>query len=97
MTDATPCVAVPPTVTSAAVKSLTDSLNTTVKLIGLVLVGSAWPAAWLTVTLGPTLSNVTVLSVDVDAVFGVAKASCATPAASDAVTVPLEVTGIVTV
>ena len=96
VTDATPCVAVPPTVTSAAVKSLTDSLNTTVKLTGLVLVGSAWPAAWLTVTDGRTLSNVTELSVEVEAAFPAAPL-WATLAASEAVTVPLVVTGTVTV
>ena len=33
-------------------KPVTASLNTTVKLIGEALVGSAWPAAWLIVTVG---------------------------------------------
>ena len=44
--------AVPLRVTSPAAKPVTGSLKTTVKLIGLLLVGSAWPAAWLIVTLG---------------------------------------------
>ena len=44
--------AVPVSVTSPVAKSVTDSLKTTVKLIGLVPVGSAWPAAWLMVTVG---------------------------------------------
>ena len=64
----TTAVSVPPTVLPAklmslAAKPVTVSLKVTVKLIGLVLVGSAWPAAWLIVTLGATLSIVTVLSV----------------------------------
>ena len=37
--------AVPVSVTSAPVKPVTDSLNTTVRLIGCVLVGSIWPPA----------------------------------------------------
>ena len=54
---------VPPTVLPAklmslAVKPVTVSLKVTVKLIGLALVGSAWPAAWLIVTLGAVLSMV---------------------------------------
>ena len=36
---------VPLSVTSSLAKSLTGSLNTTVKLIGDALVGSAWPPA----------------------------------------------------
>ena len=53
----TAAVSVPPTVLPAklmslAAKPVTVSLKATVKLIGLVLVGSAWPAAWLIVTLG---------------------------------------------
>ena len=35
-----------------AVKPVTVSLKTTVKLIGEAEVGSAWPAAWLMVTVG---------------------------------------------
>ena len=57
VTLATPCVDVPPTVTSAPVKSLTDSLNTTEKVTGLTLVGSAWPTAWLIDTDGATRSS----------------------------------------
>ena len=36
--------AVPVRVTSPVAKSVTDSLKTTVKLMGPALVGSAWPA-----------------------------------------------------
>ena len=42
----------PAQLTSPVAKSVTVSLKVTVKLIGLALVGSAWPAAWLIVTLG---------------------------------------------
>ena len=42
--------AVPATSTSALVKLPTGFVNTTVKLIGCVDVGSLWPTAWLTVT-----------------------------------------------
>ena len=45
--------AVPDSVTSPVVKPVTLELNTTVKLIGEVAVGSAWPVAWLIVTDGP--------------------------------------------
>src|SRR4029077_12047453 len=48
--------AVPLSVTSPVAKPVTVSLKVTVKLIGLALVGSAWPAAWLIVTLGAVLS-----------------------------------------
>ena len=47
-----------PSVTSPVAKPVTVSLKVTVKLIGLALVGSAWPAAWLIVTLGAVLSMV---------------------------------------
>jgi hypothetical protein len=50
-----------------AVALATASLNTTVKLMGLALVGSACAAARLIVTVGATLSQVTVLSVEVEA------------------------------
>ena len=43
-------------VTSPVAKPVTDSLKTTVKLIGEALVGSAWPAAWLIVTVGAVVS-----------------------------------------
>src|SRR5947208_1528593 len=48
-----PNVALPPLVLMPAeVNPLTASLNTTVKLMGDALVGSACPAAWLMVTVG---------------------------------------------
>ena len=40
----------------AAAKPVTGSLKTTVKLIGDAFVGSAWPAAWLIVTVGAVVS-----------------------------------------
>src|SRR6476661_7066457 len=49
---------VPERLTSPVAKSATDSLNTTVKLIGLALVGSACVAAWLMVTVGGVASYV---------------------------------------
>ena len=52
----------PSDVTSAATKAATGSLKTAVKLIGTVFVGSAWPAAWLIVTLGFTVSTVNVFA-----------------------------------
>src|SRR5204862_6219264 len=70
--------AVPLRVTSPVAKPVTDSLKITVKLIGLLLVGSACPAAWLIVTVGGVASNVTVLSVLVEAVLPLVAASCAT-------------------
>src|SRR5256886_15928477 len=72
--------AVPPITTSLPVKPLTDSLKTAVKVMGAVLVGSACPAAWLIVTVGGVGSNVTVLSVLVEAVFPLPAASVAPPA-----------------
>ena len=59
----TVAVSVPPAVLRAKLmspvaKPVTVSLKVTVKLIGLALVGSAWPAAWLIVTLGAVLSMV---------------------------------------
>src|SRR5947207_3087177 len=48
--------AVPLMVTPAPVKPLTGLLNTAVKLIGELLVGSAWPAAWSIVTVGGVVS-----------------------------------------
>src|SRR5918992_1006073 len=83
--------AVPPIVTSVPAKPLTGSLKTTVKLIGEALVGSAWVAAWLIVTVGAVVSggvHVTVLSVLVDAVLVLFAASVASPAAIVAITVP---------
>ena len=73
---------------SLAVKPVTVSLKATVKLIGLVLVGSACPAAWLIVTLGATLSNATVLSVLVDARLRLPAASVAAPAGTLTTTLP---------
>ena len=62
-TGATAADRVPPAVLPAKLMSppvneagLTGSLNTTVNAIGPVFVGSGWPAAWLTVTVGATLS-----------------------------------------
>src|SRR2546422_7251799 len=57
-------------VTSVPVKPLTGSLNAAVKLIGDVLVGSAWLAAWLIVTVGGVMSldTVTVTGLDVHSV-----------------------------
>ena len=49
-------VAVPLTVTPAEVNPLTGALKTTVKLMGLALVGSAWLPAWSMVTEGPLVS-----------------------------------------
>src|SRR5438034_6009445 len=74
--------------TSLPVKPLTDSLKTAVKVMGAVLVGSACPAAWLIVTVGGVGSNVTVLSVLVEAVFPLPAASVAPPAGIVAITVP---------
>src|SRR5207302_1811386 len=56
--------ALPEIVTPASLKPLTGLLNTAVKLIGEALVGSAWPAAWLIVTVGG-LATVTVTGSDV--------------------------------
>src|SRR5947207_12948460 len=67
-------------VTPAPVKPLTGPLKTAVKLIGEALVGSAWPTAWLIVTVGGVASKLTLLSVLVEAVFRLPAASCATPA-----------------
>ena len=61
------------------------------KLIGEAEVGSAWPAAWLIVTVGAVVSGaakVTVLSVLVEAVLALPAASVAPPAAIVAMTVP---------
>src|SRR5437899_1555997 len=83
--------AVPLSVTPAPVKPLTGSLKTAVKLIGELFVGSAWPAAWLIVTEGGVVSGgvkLTLLSVLVEAVLVLPAASCATPAAMLAITVP---------
>src|SRR5438094_701983 len=59
--------AVPLMVTPALVKPLTGSLKTAVKLIGELLVGSAWPAAWSIVTVGgvvsPTVKLAALLAV----------------------------------
>ena len=49
--------AVPLKVTSPVAKPVTGSLKTTVKLIGLAFVGSAWPDAWLMVTVGGVVSG----------------------------------------
>src|SRR5436190_1832072 len=87
---AVPPVEVPPIVTSAAVNvaGLIASLKTTVKLIGQALVGSTCATAWSMVTVGTTLSNVTVLSVLVLAEFALVAGSWTTPAGMSAITVP---------
>ena len=51
---------------------MTASLNTTVKLIGLVPVGSGWAAAWLMVTVGGVLST-TIAPVRVNSALCPAK------------------------
>src|SRR5439155_24407312 len=76
--------AVPLIVTSVPVKPVTGSLNTAVKLIGEALVGSAWPAAWLIVTVGGVVSGgvlITLLSVLVVAVIRLPECSLAVCAA----------------
>ena len=50
--------AVPVIVTSLPMNPVTGSLKTAVKWIGELLVGSAWPAAWLIVTVGAAVSIV---------------------------------------
>src|SRR5439155_7236967 len=84
--DALP-IAVPPITTSLPVKPLTGSLKTAVKVMGAVLVGSACPAAWLIVTVGGVGSNVTVLSVLVEAVFPLRSAAVAPALQSGGITV----------
>ena len=66
-------------------------MKTTVKLIGDVPVGSAWPAAWLIVTSGGVTSQATVLSVLVEARFASVPPLTATAAGTLAMTVPLVV------
>ena len=51
-----PAAVLPAKLTSFAAKPVTGSLKVTVKLIGPALAGSAWPAAWSTVTAGAVLS-----------------------------------------
>ena len=48
---------------------MTGSLNTTRKRIGLPLLGSAWPEAWLIVTAGRRVSIVQVNEAGVGSVF----------------------------
>ncbi len=83
--------AVPPNVTSPVVNPVAASLNVTVKLIGLAFVGSTCAAAWLIVTVGATLSHVTVLSTEVEAALLLPARSVATLAATVAMTVPDDV------
>ena len=56
-------MAVPLRARSALLKSVTASLKTTWKFTGVLLAGSAWPAAWLIVTLGATMSITVVVAV----------------------------------
>ena len=53
--------AVPLTETSLLENPVIVSVNTTVKLIREALVGSAWAAAWLIVTVGAVLSTMKVV------------------------------------
>src|SRR5437870_2881715 len=80
--------AVPPFSTSSPVSPRTGSLTTARRSVGAVVVGSACPAAWLFVAVGGVGSNVTVLSVLVEAVFPLPAASVAPPAGIVAITVP---------
>src|SRR5439155_1650755 len=78
-------------VTPAPVKPLTGLLKTALKLVGALVVGLAWTAAWLSFTEGGVVSGgvkLTLLSVLVEAVFRLPAASCATPAEIEAITVP---------
>ena len=56
VTALTVAVAVPERVTSAMPKPVTCSLKTTLNRTTGLLVGSAWPAAWLIVTVGAVAS-----------------------------------------
>ena len=56
--------AAPERVTSLSVKPVTGLLNTAVKLMGLVLVGSACPVAWLMVTVGDVTSALGKMSYE---------------------------------
>src|SRR5687768_8378233 len=68
---------------------VTGSLKVTSKDTGAAFVGSAWPAAWLIVTVGASRSIVTSLSVLIDAGLGSPLfGSVPTPAGIDATTVP---------
>src|SRR5207248_3704190 len=59
-----PGAVLPVKVTSPPVNPETGSLNTTVKLTGAALVGSACEPAWSSATAGATLSNVRVSTFD---------------------------------
>ena len=78
----------PAKLTSEAVNPVTGSLNTTVKRIGPVFVGSACPVAWLIVTAGGMPSNVTLLSVLVEAKLRFPARSVTALTGIDATTVP---------
>ena len=78
-------------VTSPDVKPVTGSVKTAVNTIGLTFVGSGWPTAWLMVTLGGPVSQVTTLSVEVDADDGLPARPVVAPAVIDAITVPFVV------
>src|SRR5262245_5773693 len=88
LADRVPPAVLPARLTSDAVNPVTGSLNFTSNLTDGTLVGSACPAAWLMVTAGPVMSNVTVLSVLVHAVLGTPLPLTAAPAGTRATTVP---------
>ncbi len=75
-------------VTSPVAKPVTASLNTTVKAIGLVPVGSTWPTAWLMVTAGAVRSTVIVGPLVSALTFPAV--SVTAPAARRTITVPFE-------
>ena len=84
----------PPRITSPSPKPATGSLNTATNTTGLTDVGSACAGAWSMATDGGVTSpagrlNVTVLSVLVDAWFGLFARSTQTMAPIEAVTVPV--------
>src|SRR5437867_2437103 len=81
-------LAVPPNVKPPLLQPLPTPRTTAVKLMGEALVGSACPAAWLIVPVGAEESNVTVLSVLVEAVLPLPAPSWAIPAAIVAINVP---------
>ena len=78
-------------VTSPDVKPVTGSVKTAVNTIGLTFVGSGWPTAWLMVTLGGPVSQVTTLSVEVEADDGFPARPVVAPAPIVAITVPFVV------
>ena len=80
--------AVPLSVTSPVAKPVTGSLKTTVKWIGEAFVGSAWPAAWLIVTVGAVRVVGDRVVGDGRGGVGVAGRVVGLPASIVAITVP---------